>query len=303
MRAIAGCLTLLVALTLASCGGGDQARTAAGSNPLRIGTKNFTESKILGELYKQALEAKGIRVNLQSSVGPGELANRALRLNLLDMYPEYVGVLLSEIDRVVMRPSSPQAAYRLAKRIEERRGFTLLEQTRLSNENALAVTQSFGRRRGVRSIADLARLRRSERVGVAPEFGTRFEGTRGLRKLYGLKLRTKVVDVPGGRQYPQLDSGRIAAALVFTTDSQLSRGRYVLLRDPKGLFARNHVAPVISKKALRSHGPLLAPTVNAVSALLTTRVMRELNVMGAKRTPRQVAGEFLRAHGLASPVG
>jgi osmoprotectant transport system substrate-binding protein len=299
MRAIAGCLALLLALALASCGGADPSpRATAGPGPVRIGTKNFAESEILGELYKQALEAKGIRVELQSSVGPGELTNKALRLGLLDMYPEYVGVLLSEVDKVVKRPASPQAAYRLAKGIEERRGFTLLKPTRLSNENALAVKQSFARRRGVRSIPDLARLRPGERVGVAPEFASRFEGSKGLRKLYGLTLRTKVVDVPGGRQYPQLDSGRIAAASVFTTDSQLARGHYTLLRDPKGVFARNHVAPVISMKALKAHGPLLAATLNAVSALLTTPVMRDLNAMAAKRTPRQTADEFLRAHGL-----
>jgi osmoprotectant transport system substrate-binding protein len=299
MRAIAGCLALLVALVLASCGGADApARTAAHAGPVRIGTKNFTESEILGELYTQALEAKGIQVDLQSSVGPGELTNRALRLGLLDMYPEYVGVLLSEVDKIVSRPTSPQAAYRLAKGIEERRGFTLLKPTRLSNENALAVKRSFGRRRGVSSIPDLARLRPGERVGVAPEFATRFEGGKGLRKLYGLSLRTKVVDVPAGRQYPELDSGRIAAASVFTTDSQLARGGYTLLRDPKGVFAKNHVAPMISMKALKAHGPLLAATLNAVSALLTTPVMRDLNAMAASRTPRQVADAFLRAHGL-----
>jgi osmoprotectant transport system substrate-binding protein len=299
VRAIAVSLALLVALALAACGGADPPPpTAASAGPVRIGTKNFPESEILGELYTQALEAKGIPVDLQSSVGPGELTNRALRLGLLDMYPEYVGVLLSEVDKVVSRPTSPQAAYRLAKGIEERRGFTLLQQTRLSNENALAVKQSFGRRRGVRSIPDLARLRPDERVGVAPEFPGRFEGTKGLRKLYRLSLRTKVVDVPHGRQYPELDSGKIAAASVFTTDSQLARGRYTLLRDPKGVFAKNHVAPVISQKALKAHGPLLAATLNAVSALLTTPVMRDLNAMAAKRTPQQVADSFLRAHGL-----
>ncbi|MDX6720926.1 MAG: osmoprotectant transport system substrate-binding protein [Solirubrobacteraceae bacterium] len=299
MRAITACLALLVALAVASCGGSDPPpRTTAKAGPVRIGTKNFTESEILGELYKQALEAKGFRVELQSSVGPGELTNRALRLGLLDMYPEYVGVLLSEVDKVVSRPTSPQAAYRLAKEIEERRGFTLLKPTRLSNENALAVKESFGRRRGVSSIPDLARLRPDERVGVAPEFTTRFEGSKGLRKLYRLSLRTKLVNVPGGRQYPELDSGRVAAASVFTTDSQLARGRYTLLRDPKGVFAKNHVAPVISQKALKAHGPLLAATLNAVSALLTTPVMRDLNAMAATRTPRQVADEFLRTHGL-----
>ena len=172
---------------------------------MRIGTTNFAENEILGELYKQALEAKGISVELQASIGPREQMILALRGGLIDMYPEYVGGLLSEIHKIVDRPESPQAAYELAKKLERPKGFTLLAQTKLSNDNALAVLKSVGARRRIDSIDDLKRLRRGERVGVSPEFLTRFEGLIGLRELYGLTPRTKIVDVPNGEQYPELD--------------------------------------------------------------------------------------------------
>jgi osmoprotectant transport system substrate-binding protein len=300
MRIAAACLALLVGIALASCGGDPKPKPVAGGPPLRIGTKNFTESEILGELYRQALQAKGFRVELRSSVGSTELIDRALRGGLLDLYPEYVGILLSVIDKVDKPPATAEAAYRLAKAKEERRGFTLLDQTSLSDENALAVGTSFARRHHVRSIADLKGLRPVPRLVAAPEFMNRFEGMIGLRRLYGL-TSLRLQPLTPGEQYHALDGGTTDVAAVFTTDPPLASGRYTLLRDPKGLFAKQHVAPVVSKKVLSAHGPSLATALNAVSALLTTPMMRLLNgkVGGAGgRTPRQVADEFLREHGL-----
>jgi osmoprotectant transport system substrate-binding protein len=290
-------IVLIAALTLAACGGskGDPERN---STPIRIGTTNFAENEIIGELYKQALEAKGFTVKLRASIGPRELTIRALRGGFIDMYPEYVNSLLSEVHKIVNRPASSQAAYELAQKLEQREGFTLLAQTKLSNDNALAVLKSFGARRGIASIEDLDRLRPGERVGVAPEFLTRLEGLIGLRRLYDLRPSTKIVDVPNGDQYPELNKGLVAAASVFTTDRQLAGGRYTLLADPKGVFATNHVAPLISRKILQTHGPEVARTLDAVSALLTIGVMQDLNAKEAKQTAAAVAREFLRAHGL-----
>ncbi|HEX4343965.1 MAG TPA: glycine betaine ABC transporter substrate-binding protein [Solirubrobacteraceae bacterium] len=302
MRALAPLLALLVALALSSCGGGGGAGSAtrADTVPVRIGTKNFTESEILGELYKQALEAKGLRVDLQSAVGTTEVTNAALRDGLLDMYPEYIGVLLSEVDKIVKRPAGEQAAYRLAKGIEQRRGFTLLQETRLSNEDALAVTNAFARRSGVRSISDLARLR-TVRLGAPPEFENRFEGMVGLRRVYGLrKVHMIAVNSNKGLEYPALENGGIDVGLVFTTDSRLAGGHFTLLRDPKGLFAVQHVAPLISRKALAQHGPILAATLNAVSALLTTPIMRVLNAEAVHTPVREVAAAFLHTHHLGA---
>jgi osmoprotectant transport system substrate-binding protein len=300
MRAVAATsFALSIGVALGSCGGGDP-KPMPDVQPVHIGTKNFTESEILGELYRQALQAKGFRVELRSSVGSTELIDRALRGGLLDMYPEYVGILLSVIDKVDKPPATAEAAYRLAKAKEERRGYTLLDQTSLSDENALAARTSFARRHRLRSIADLKRLRPSPRLAAAPEFMNRFEGMIGLRRLYGL-TSLKMRPLIPGEQYHALDAGTTDVAAVFTTDPPLASRRYMLLRDPKGVFAKQHVAPIIGKKVLIAHGPSLATALNAVSALLTTPVMRMLNgkVGGAgRRTPRQVADEFLREHDL-----
>jgi osmoprotectant transport system substrate-binding protein len=306
VRAIGLAVLATLALGLGACGGSDGVATtptatvpAPSKATVRIGTKDFTEEYILGELYRQALEARGFDVDLKRNVGSSEIIHQALDNGVLDMYPEYVGVLLSEVANVTMRPSSPDDAYRLAKDFEEKHGFTMLAQTPFSDANALAVKPAYAKRTGLRSIEDLKRLSPKPRIGAPKEFKARFEGLVGLRKVYGIrKPRYTVLDF--GDRYSWLDSGRVDVTVVLTTERQLSRGDYVVLDDPRRLFASGHVAPVISRKALQTHGASFRATVDAVSAKLTTAAMRTMN--GAvdidKRAPRDVAADFLRQQGL-----
>ncbi len=269
------------------------------SRPVRIGTKDFTEQFILGELYGQALRAKGFRVELKHDIGSSEIIHQALAGGGLDMYPEYVGVLLSEIASRRERPRSPTAAYRAARAFEERGGFTLLAMTPFSDSNALAVKRSFARRHRLQTIADLGRVPGTVQIGAPPEFRTRFEGLVGLTDRYGL-ANVKVRPLAIGKQYRALEEGKVDVAAVFTTAGQLAGRGYVLLEDSRNLFASQHVAPVISRRSLRAHGRRLADTINAVSRRLTTRAMRKMNaaVDGDGRSPREVAAAFLRAERL-----
>jgi osmoprotectant transport system substrate-binding protein len=297
---------LVAALVIAACGG-DSGSTATsrttgrgdGPAPLRIGTKNFAEQFLLGELYKQALQAKGISVELKENIGSSEIIHQALRDGALDMYPEYVGVLLSEVANVRRRPASPAAAYRAAQAFEQRKGFTLLGATPFSDANALAVTPAYARRHRVRTIADLARVRGGVRIGAPPEFQTRFEGLVGLAQRYGLH-NAKASALAIGRQYGALDSGAVDVAAVFTTDGQLAGGRYVLLDDPRGVFGTQHLAPIISEAALRARGPRVRAVIDAVSRLLTAPAMRQMNaaVQLQGRASADVADEFLRRNRL-----
>lgn len=304
LRAIFALLAILaVALALGACGGDDddggQATKRAapeGAAPIRIGAKNFTEQLILGELYRQALVAKDFDVVLKADIGSTEIIHRALRRGALDMYPEYVGVLVSEVAEE-RAPRSSAAAYAIAKRFEERGGFTLLAQTPGADANALGVMPRFAQRHRLRTIADLRRLKGTVRVGALPEFRTRFEGLNGLRELYGLD-NLRVVNTE--ERYPALESGRVDVASVFTTDAQLAGSKYVVLEDPRGLFASGHVAPIVSKEVLATHGPPLRTAIDAVSKVLTTSAMRKMNaeVDIEGRKPADVAREFLRENEL-----
>lgn len=305
LRSVAAILLAALVLGVGACGDDEDPApsqatvTQPSGPPIRIGTKDFTEEYILGELYSQALEAKGFDVELKRDIGSSEIVHQALDNGALDMYPDYVGILLSEVADVTKRPSSPDAAFELAKSFEERRGFTLLEQTPFSDSNALAVKPEFARRHNLRTISDLKRLSPKPRIGAPKEFGARFEGVVGLRELYGIR-RPRFTPLEFDRRYPSLDSGRVDVTLVLTTERQLATGRYVVLEDPRNLFAAQHVAPIISRKTLAAHGPKLAAAINAVSARLTTDAMRRMNgavdIDGGD--PRAVAAQFLRAQGL-----
>jgi len=289
------------ALALAACGGGGDddrdspAGTASKPAPIRLGTKNFTEQYILGELYAQALRAKGIEVELKSDIGSSEIVDQAMQIGSLDMYPEYIGVLLSEIAGRSDRPDTAQAAYEEARQFQRGRGYELLAMTPFSDSNAIAVTPATAERYGLRSIADLRKVPGGARIGAPPEFRTRFEGLVGLRSRYGLR-DARVRALPIGKQYAALDRGTVDAAAVFTTDGMLDEDEYVILEDPRNLFSFQNVAPVVRKAALqRTKG--LAEAVDAVSATLTTEAMRSMNaeVDLDGKDPANVARAFLQA--------
>jgi osmoprotectant transport system substrate-binding protein len=311
-RLLAIMLAVALALTLVACGdddsdgGGSGTSTSAqndrpgeGKPGVTMGAKNFTEQYILGELYTQALRAKGYTVELKSNIGSSEITDKALTSGQLDLYPEYTGVILSELAGQTKRPSDPEDAYAEAKEFQEGRGFTLLEKTPFTDSDALAVKPGFAREHNLETVADLKNVQGGFSLGGPPEFRTRFSGIKGLEEEYGLTdIEFKPLSI--GLQYRALDSGRVDAANVFTTDGQLGVGEYVVLEDPKFIFGFQNVAPVVSQKVLDAQGPEFAETLNAVSAKLTTEAMQRMNaaVDIDKRKPADVARAFLQANQL-----
>jgi osmoprotectant transport system substrate-binding protein len=284
-----------LAAALAGCGGGGGSDKTSGTAPpvITLGTKNFTEQYILGELYSQTLRKHGFRVTLKSDIGSSEIIDKALTAGSLDMYPEYTGVLLSEIAGDRRRPSSPDQAYKRAKAFEEKRGFTILARTPFTDSNALAVLPAYAAKHHLSSIADLGKVP-GVSIGGLPEFQARFEGSVGLRSVYGLKRFTfKPLQFPA--RYPSLDNGQVDVLAVFTTEGQLSAGRYGVLDDPRRLFAFQNLAPVIRRDLVRRYGKRLTGPLDALSLKLTTDAMRRMNaavdIKGEK--PAAVAARFL----------
>jgi osmoprotectant transport system substrate-binding protein len=292
-------ILLALALALAGCGGGDDPPDGPSQSPdpVRLGTKNFTEQYILGELYAQAMRARGIPVELKSDIGSSEIVDQAMQIGSLDMYPEYTGVLLSEIAGVSRRPPSAEATFAAAQKFERTRGYDLLTMTPFSNSNALAVTHKTATKYGLRTIGDLARIPGGATIAAPPEFRTRFEGLVGLRDRY--MLSAKVVAMPIGQQYKALNDGRVDAAAVFATDGMLEDEEYVILRDPRNLFSFQNVTPVVRSSVL-ARTPELAKAIDPVSAKLTTDAMRRMNAQvdidGME--PAEVAKQFLEREGL-----
>jgi osmoprotectant transport system substrate-binding protein len=279
MRASAALVLLLLAL-IAGCGEEDE---QAGSvqpqgteTQLTLGTKDFTEEFVLGELYKQALAAKGYKVKLRKDIGPTEVIDKELTSGAIDAYPEYLGVALTVAARQKDAGNSAAETYRLAKDFYAQRGQALSEQTPFENVDAIATTQFFAQRRGLVSLTDLRELP-SFTLGARPEFAERVQGLKGLQELYGL-TNAEFKPIAIGAQYRALDAGDVEAANVFTTDGQLASGNYKLLEDSKRLFGFQHVALVIDEDKLERLGDeRFMRIINAVNGRLTTSAMIEMN--------------------------
>jgi osmoprotectant transport system substrate-binding protein len=310
---------LALAVGLAACGSSNNknsgtsssaagASTSASSTPagqpgtgkpaVTLGDKNFTEQFILGQLYRQALEAKGYTVRLKDNIGSTEIADKALRSGQIDLYPEYIGIFNTAVAGDTKAYGTVQQAYAAGRAYAERHGFTLLPLTPFTDVDALAVKPAYAQKNNLTSVADLAKIR-GLRLGAPPEFRKRETGLVGLARVYGIR-DVSFSPLTIGLQYQALDSGKIDTADVFTTDGQLQGGRYTVLRDPKNVFGFQNVTPVVSSRVLTAEGPEFQATIDAVSQKLTTEAMQRMNAAVAidKQSPAAVARSYLQANGL-----
>jgi osmoprotectant transport system substrate-binding protein len=310
---IALLFAVLAVFVLAACGdddddgsgGGDQKQQASSDQPgkgkpaVTLGTKDFTEEFVLGELYKQALEAKGYKVNLKKNIGSTEIIDKALTSGEIDGYPEYLGVSVAVVARKDIIPKSDQETYDLAKEFYEGRGQVISEQTPFFDVDAIATLKDFAEKNGLKSVADLKKLD-SFTVGARPEFKDRFQGLKGMISEYGL-TNAKFKQLALGIQYQALDSGDVDSANVFSTDAQLASGKYTVLEDPKGIFGYQHVAMVMNKDKYDALGGTeFFGVIDDVSKLLTNDAMISMNKAVAidKQDEADVARKFLEANNL-----
>ncbi|HEX4435903.1 MAG TPA: glycine betaine ABC transporter substrate-binding protein [Solirubrobacteraceae bacterium] len=298
---------LALALVLAACGSSKSSSTestsssssaGAGKPPITIGDKNFGEEYVLGDLYAQALEAKGYTVQLKENIGSSELIYKDLTSGKIDMYPEYTGTLLSAVAEQTKEPTSEKGAYEEAKAFVEKHGFTLLNYTPFYDSDALATLPAYAEENKLSSIEDLKPLGKKVTVGGPAEFATRFEGLKGLKSLYGVVPTFKPFSIE--LSYKALEGKESDVQVVFSTDGQLLGGKFKVLSDPKHVFGFQNVAPVVKQSLVSEEGPAFAETLNKVSALLSTQAMQQMNkaVVIEKQSPAAVAKQFLAANGL-----
>ena len=303
-------LGVALLIGLAACGGGSGGTTTAGvagttasapkattGQKVVIGTKNFTEQFVLGQLYKQALQAAGFQVGYKENIGSSELIDTALTSGKINFYPEYTGVIVQDLAKKPS-PKSAAATYATAKSFEESRGFTLLQRTPFYDSDSFGMLTATAKKLGVKTIADMKKVG-SFTFGGFPECRTRSTCLVGLKQVYGL-TQIKFVPLSGISVYTALDQKKITSGDVFSTDPQLAGNTYTVLADTKHVFGFQNVAPVVSQKLLKALGPKFVRTVNAVSSKLTLQAMIAMNKAVAidKQSPAEVAGKFLSANGL-----
>jgi len=260
-----------------------------------IGTKNFTEQYVLGQLYKQALEAKGYKVVYKENIGSSELIDTALKSGKINFYPEYDGVIVTDLAKKPF-PKTAAATVAAAKSWENSRGFTILKPTPFYDSDGFVVTTATAHKLGVKTIADMKKVKSFTYAGF-PECKTRITCLLGLKNIYGLK-QVKFVPLASISVYTLLDEGKITGGDGFSTDPPLQGNKYTVLKDTKHIFGFQNVVPVLTKSLARD--ATLVKTVNAVSAKLTIPAMIAMNkAVGVdKKSPAAVASAFLKANHL-----
>ena len=306
---------LVIALGIAACGGGDDNDTGTSggnsanliqSNPanngiqLTVGSKNFTEEFILGNIYAQALQAAGYDVKTNLNLGSEVIAYKALQDGEISGYPEYTSTLLQSIFGKEKVPADAQAAYAEAKQELEPKGQTAFPPTPFADANALGMLTSKANELGVTKISDLQGKSQDLTLYGSPECRQRIDCLVGLQDVYGLQFKSfNPVDI--GLRYTVLDKGQADASIVFTSDAQLSANpdKYTLLEDDKGIFPAGNPIWVTDQATVQKAGPDYMATIVKVQQGLTLPVIRELNarVDIDKQEPAAVATEYLKEDG------
>jgi osmoprotectant transport system substrate-binding protein len=313
---------LVAALAVAGCGddddddGGGAADTSSeqpasqiqkndknSSTKVTIGSKNFTEQKVLGEIYAQALTAAGYSVSKELNLGDEKTALKALEGGDISAYPEYTGTaLLSFFGYTADKlPSDEGEAFDLAKEGFAKKNLTALPPTPFVSSNEVAVTKETADKLGLAKISDLKGKSQDLTLYGSPECRQRLDCLLGLEQVYGLKFK-KFVPVDIALRHEVLKKGQADVSIVFTTDPQNKREGFVLLEDDKGMFPPYNSTLVVRNDVLDKAGPDFAKTVELVNKDLTDEVMQELNarVDIDKSTPEEVAGEYLKETGLTA---
>ena len=283
-------------------GGGKIERDEANADiQLTIGSKNFTEQRVLGEIYAQGLEAAGFNVSKDLNLGDQDTALAALKSGEISAYPEYTGTaLLAFFDKQADElPKDPQEAYEEARAGFEADGLVALPPTPFTSSNEVAVTQATADDLGLKTISDLEGKSQDLTLYGSPECRQRLDCLLGLQEIYGLKFK-EFVPVSIDQRHEVLTSGRADVSIVFTTDPQIQRENEVLLEDDKGMFPPYNSTLVLRKEVADEAGESLTKTVELIQEQLTDENMQELNarVDLDKKDPAQVAEEYLSETGL-----
>jgi osmoprotectant transport system substrate-binding protein len=279
--------------------GGEEAEgtcsTFSGDEALTVGGTNFSEQEIVAEIYAQCLEEAGFSVSKKLKIGSREIVLPALEKGDIDLYPEYVGTLLtflkgtptSDVDKTVADLGD----------LLEPKGLQLLEPAEAEDKNGFAVTKATAEKLDLKTLSDLKGKSQDLVFGAGPECDQRPLCLVGLKETYGLDFKeVKKLDSGGPLTKDALEKGDIDVGLIFTSDGAVAARGFVVLEDDKDLQPPDNVVPIVRKDKVKGD---LEELLNAISAKLTTDGLSELNkrVDIDKEDPADVAKDWLVENG------
>lgn len=294
--------TAVAALALAACGGGsdptkpaDGATGASGSTTITVGSADFSESQVLGEIYAGALKAKGIDVKTRPNIGSREVYLKALQDKSVDIVPEYTGSLLAYLKGTAAN-NEPDTVYAAVAKVLPPE-LVALDKSAAEDKNSLAVTKETATKWNLTSIADLKAHEGEMTIAAPPEFQTRTQGLPGLKATYDITPKS-FQPLKGKAIVDAMLNGQAQVGLIFSTEPSLLINNFVTLKDPKLQFGSDNVVPLVRKDRVND---TITKALNAVSAKLDTAALTDLvkQVDVDKKDASAVAKDFLTKNGLA----
>jgi osmoprotectant transport system substrate-binding protein len=298
-------ITAVATMSLAACGassdptspaagGGAATSAGGGSTSIVVGSADFSESQVLGEVYAGALKAKGITVSTKPNIGSRDVYIKALQDKSIDLVPEYTGSLLTFLKGNA--PSQdPDTVYATLKKTLPA-DLVVLDKSTAEDKNSMVVTKDTASKLSLKSIADLAAHQGDITVAAPPEFQTRQQGLVGLQSVYGFTPKN-FLPLKGAAVVNALLNNQAQVANIFSTDPSISSNGFVTLDDPKLLFGSDNVVPLVRKDKVND---TITSALNAVSAKIDTATLTDLvkQVDVDKKDASAVAKDFLTKNGL-----
>jgi osmoprotectant transport system substrate-binding protein len=264
---------------------------------VKVGSKNFTEQFVLAEIYAQAFEAAGLKVDRKINLGGTLIAHKALEEKQIDFYPEYTGTML-----LVVLKAEPmtdrKAVYDKVKGEYAKKGLVVLDEAPMNNTYNMVVRPETAAQYKLQTLSDLAKVSKELKLGAGPEFRDRKDGLPGLKSVYGMEFKEDL-QMAIGLRYQALQNKQIDVVNGYATDGMISALKLVRLKDDKNLWPPYYLAPVVRKDALDAN-PKIAEVANRISPMINEATMAELNykVDGEKQEPKDVARAFLKSKGV-----
>jgi osmoprotectant transport system substrate-binding protein len=272
------------------------------SEAIVIGAFNFSESRVLAEVYRQALESRGLTADVLSDVGPREVIEPALEQDQIDIAIEYLGAALAFLDPEAFGTvTDPDHAYSLLEDAFAAKGVRTLAAAPGQNRNEFVVTAATAKEFDLKKLSDLQKVDSDFVFGGPPECAARPLCLEGLERIYQLEFASFVpLDSGGPQTVAALETGQVDVALLFTTNPAIAEDRLVALKDDRHLQPPENILPVVRDEVADNHGDALVETIDAVTERLTTEDLRELNaeVEISQKAPEDVAEDWLNEQGL-----
>jgi osmoprotectant transport system substrate-binding protein len=300
-------LAAVLALITAACGSSNPLGGGEASGDLKsivVGSADFPESKIIAEIYAQALEANGFTVGRQFGIGSRETYIPAVKDHSIDLVPEYTGNLLLYFDAAA-KVTTPDAV-ELALRRQLPGDLSILTPSPAADTDTVTVTDATAKKWNLKTIGDLAAHSAEVKFAAPSEFQTRPVGLPGLKAKYGLDVSpanfVAISDGGGPATVRALVDGTVTAANIFSTSPAIPQNHFVVLEDPKNNFLAANVVPLVASQKMSDQ---LKTVLDAVSAKLTTAGLTQLNgeVSGNSGVdPDEAAGKWVQANGFDKPL-